>query len=57
MTYVLLLYNVNKYKKEAIEKAIGPFDTEEEAQSMFKPEYYTTYSCVAVVPVTPPEEA
>ena len=56
MTYVLLLYNLNKYKKEMIEKAIGPFDTEKEAMSAFKIEYYTTYSAVAVITVTPPED-
>ena len=57
MSYVLLLYSINKYKKDWITKAIGPFDTEDEAMS--RPEIHdrATYTGAVVVPVIPPEEA
>ena len=56
MKYVLLLYQTNKYKKQSIYKAIGPFDTEEEAMDRTPSDWATAYTGVQVVPVHAPED-
>ena len=57
MKYILLLYTINKYKMDVITKAIGPFDTEEEAMSRPEVQDHATYSGAAVASLTPPEES
>jgi hypothetical protein len=56
MSYVLLLYTVNQHQVEVITKAIGPFDTEDEAMGRPEVQDQATYSGAAVVTVTSPED-